>query len=98
MTKTMIVQYRTAEDRTDENAELVRAVYAQLADEHPTGVAYTALRLDDGVSYVHIVELDAEQNPIPDLDSFARFQAGIADRCVDGPTPSGATVVGSYRG
>jgi hypothetical protein len=98
MTKTMIVSYRTSPDRTDENAELIRRVFAQLADEQPAGVAYTALRLDDGVSFVHIVELTGEQNPIPGLESFQRFQDGIAERCVDGPSPSGASVVGSYSG
>jgi hypothetical protein len=98
MTKTMVVQYRTKPESAEENADLIRAVFAQLADERPPGLAYTALRLDDGVSYLHIVELDAEQNPIPDLRSFERFQDGIADRCADGPRPSGATVVGQYRG
>ena len=98
MSKTMIVQYRTKPDRADENAELIQAVFAQLADEAPPGVAYTALRLDDGVSYIHIVELDGETSPIPGLRSFAQFQDGIADRCADGPRPSGASVVGQYRG
>jgi hypothetical protein len=97
MTKTMIVQYRTRPERADENAALIKAVFAQLADEQPDGVAYTALRLDDGVSYLHIVELAGDQNPIPGLVSFAQFQEGIAERCADGPRPSGTTVIGSYR-
>jgi hypothetical protein len=30
------------------------------------------------------------------MGSFAAFQAGIDERCSDGPTPSEAGVVGSY--
>lgn len=97
MSKTLLVQYRTKPERAEENAELIRAVFAQLADEHPAGVAYTALRLADGVSFVHLVQLDGPDDPIPALSAFAEFQQGIGERCADGPHPSAATVVGSYR-
>ncbi len=38
----------------------------------------------------------AERNPLDRSPAFAAFQEGIAERCVEGPEPIRATVVGSY--
>ena len=96
MTVTRIVRYRTTPDAADVNAELIRAVFAELAAEDPGGMAYTAYRLDDGVSFVHVATFDGEANPLQQSSAFARFQAGINDRCVEGPSPSVAVAIGSY--
>ena len=41
--------------------------------------------------------LDGEENPLDTSPAFAEFQAGIKDRCAEGPVPAQATAVGSYR-
>jgi hypothetical protein len=97
MTVTKVIRYTTKPDRADENERLIRAVFAELAEHRPDGVRYTALRLDDGVSFVHVVQLDGDDNPLPALAAFREFQAGIDDRCASGPTASDAAEVGSYR-
>jgi hypothetical protein len=58
---------------------------------------YATLQLDDGVSFVHVAELDAETNPLNSSPAFADFQAKLGDRLADGPLPQDARVVGSYR-
>jgi hypothetical protein len=97
MTVTKVIRYTTKPERADENAQLIRAVFAELAERSPDGVRYTALRLDDGVSFVHVVELDGDDNPLPGLAAFREFQAGIEDRCASGPFAADATPVGAYR-
>jgi hypothetical protein len=93
---TKVIRYRAKPERADENAALIKAVFAELAERRPDGVRYAALRLDDGESFIHIVQVDREPNPLLDLAAFQAFQAEILDRVADGPHGSDATVVGSY--
>src|SRR5580658_9425156 len=97
MAVTKVIRYTTRPECAEENARLVGEVYAELADQRPPGLQYATLRLDDGVSFVHIAVLDGEVNPLSDSPAFAAFQAAIGDRLVTGPEPSDATVVGNYR-
>jgi hypothetical protein len=72
-------------------------VFAELAEREPDGVRYAAFRLDDGVSFVHVVELAEGENPLASIAAFGEFQAGIDERCAEGPAAADATVIGSYR-
>jgi hypothetical protein len=96
MATSLVVRYRTKPECADENARLIEDVFAELAETKPDGFAYQAFRLADGVSFIHVVTQSAEVNPLQSCAAFARFQAGIADRCEEGPTPTGATLVGGY--
>jgi len=97
MPVTRVVRYRTKPEHADENERLIRAVFAELADAAPEGLHYAAFRLDDGVSFVHLAVIDGDENPLTTSAAFAAFQAGIAERVVEGPAPADATAVGSYR-
>ena len=96
MDRSVVVRYQTRPEAADENARLVADVYAALAEAAPEGFRYTTYRLADGVSFVHVADYTDEGNPLATLPAFARFQQDIASRVVDGPTPSAATIVGSY--
>jgi hypothetical protein len=96
MSVTKVVRYTTRPESAAENERLVREVFAELAAERPAGIRYASYRLDDGVSFLHVAELDGEDNPLAKSPAFARSQAGIADRCAQGPAPSDATPIGSY--
>ncbi|MGI9008939.1 MAG: hypothetical protein ACR2FU_22570 [Streptosporangiaceae bacterium] len=98
MSVTKVVRYTTRPDSAEENARLIREVFAELASQQPDGLRYAAFRLDDGVSFVHVAELaDEQRNPLASSEAFAKFQAGVAGRCAQGPAASDATVVGSYQ-
>jgi hypothetical protein len=91
-----VIRYRTRPEAADENARLVEDVYASLAETKPDGLRYATYRLADGVTFVHIASLEGTENPLTTLPAFAEFQRQLADRCVEQPMPSAATVVGSY--
>lgn len=98
--RTIVVRYETKPDRADENQRLVEKVFTELAERQPDNFSYISLRLEDGVSFVHVVvETDGGSNPISltDIDAFAEFQRDIADRCAVQPVASGARIVGSHR-
>jgi dipeptidyl aminopeptidase/acylaminoacyl peptidase len=96
VSQTTVIRYRTRPDAGDENARLVAAVYAALAELEPRDFAYATYRLADGVTFVHVARLDAKENPLAKLPAFVEFQRELQDRCVEQPAPSPATVVGSY--
>jgi acyl dehydratase len=96
MSVTKVVRYRTKPEHADENARLIEGVFAELAEQEPDGLHYAAYRLDDGVSFVHVAVLDGEVNPLTSSPAFAKFQAGIGERCAEGPVPADASMVGSY--
>jgi len=96
VTTTKVVRYKTKPESADENERLVHRVFAELAEDGPSGLRYSVFRLDDGTSFVHVAVLDGDDNPLSTSVAFAEFQSGIKDRCTEGPTPSDATVIGNY--
>jgi hypothetical protein len=97
MTSTKVIRYKTHQESADENERLIRDVFTELAEQRPPGLRYAAFRLDDGVSFVHVATIDGEVNPLSSSAAFGKFQAGIQDRCVEGPAAADAAVVGSYQ-
>jgi hypothetical protein len=94
-----VVRYQTEPDRADENQALIEQVFAELNGAGPDGLRYTALRLADGVSFVHVASVETADgtNPLTTTPAFAEFLREIGDRCAVPPAALGATVVGSYR-
>ena len=95
--RTVMVRYRVKPDRVAENEQLVRAVYAELADTAPEGFHYATFREDDGVSFVHVANHETEHNPLTQSAAFARFQDGIRERCDQPPVVTELDPVGAYR-
>jgi hypothetical protein len=91
-----VVRYTTRAESAEENERLIKAVFAQLAEQQPKGLRYVAIRLDDGVSFVHLAVHENDHNPLTALPAFGEFASTINGRCTDGPTPVSGTVVGSY--
>ena len=50
-----MVSYKLKEDRVAENEQLAAAVYVALREARPAGLRYATFRLEDGVSFMHIV-------------------------------------------
>ena len=97
--KATVVRYQAKADRADENQQLIEAVFAELAEREPEGFTYKVFRLDDGVSFIHVViehDVDAPDS-LQDVPAFRAFVADIADRCDVVPAATGATIVGGYR-
>ena len=96
--KSIVVRYRTKPDRADENQKLIERVFEELDERAPDGFGYASFRLEDGVSFVHVV-VERSQGSISlnDVAAFREFVDGIEERCDEPPAAQGATIVGSYR-
>ena len=96
-TKRTIVRYTVKPGEEDLNADLVRAVYRELAELEPAGFRYATYRLEDGRTFVHMAELEGGgANPLPSVPAFREFQAGVRERCEWGPVAESAERVGRY--
>jgi hypothetical protein len=94
-----MVSYKLKPDQVAENERLAAGVYTALRQAHPAGLRYATFRLDDGVSFVHIVahgEADGT-NSLTSLPAFQAFAAGIKDRCVEPPKRVELAEIGSYE-
>ncbi len=95
--KRIMVRYRVKPDRVGENEELIRAVFTELESTAPDGVRYASFRQEDGLSFVHIVSIEADNNPLADLPAFKAFTADIKERCDEPPVAVALSEIGSYR-
>jgi hypothetical protein len=96
----VVVRYQARPERADENQKLIEKVFADLETRQPNGFTYKVFRLEDGVSFVHVVieHDDVEhKDSLQDVPAFQAFVADIGDRCAVPPLAMGATVVGGYR-
>ena len=93
-----MVRYKVRPDRADENEQLVKAVYEQLAQGRPEGLHYATFKLPDGVSFMHVVfESDQPGLILNEVAAFKAFVADIESRCEEPPVATELTLVGSYR-
>lgn len=99
MISSVVVSYRVRPEAVDEHVRLIEAVFEQLHGEQPDNIEYKVMRLDDGVSFVHVSTADTPDgsNPIPHLSAFQRFSQDAAARVATSPKPTPADIIGSYH-
>lgn len=62
---------------------MVEAVFDELAEREPEGFTYKVFRLEDGVSFIHVVmEHDVDDpDSLRAIPAFQAFTSNIAERC-----------------
>jgi hypothetical protein len=83
----VVVRYKVKRERVEEHEALIRRVFAELTEQRPAGVDYQAMKLEDGVSFVHLAHVTTAdgKNPLTELASFKAFTANIGERCEEKP-------------
>jgi hypothetical protein len=81
MQRVTLVRYTAKPDRAAENESLSRAVFAQLRNASPKGVAYALFRDGNGFVHVFLNLKEDESAPVTALPAFKAFEQGIAERC-----------------
>jgi hypothetical protein len=96
--KRTFVRYKTKPETAQENERLIEKVFQELREKSPEGVHYLVLKLGDG-TFVHFSATDTADgtSPIPRLETFRAYVAGIKERCIELPHQSDATIIGDYR-
>ena len=92
-----MVRYKCKADRADENAGYIKKVFEELESSTPDGMRYASFCLEDGVSFVHIASIEAEENPMMQVAAFKAFIENIKDRCEEPPVQTVLNEIGTYR-
>lgn len=94
-----IMSYQAKPERADENQQLIEAVFAELNEREPDGFTCKVFRLEDGMTFIHVVIEHGIDDPasLQDMPAFQAFVAGLADRCDTPPVATGTSIVGGYR-
>jgi hypothetical protein len=94
----VVVSYTVRPEAVAEHVRLIEAVFDQLRAEQPPNIEYKVMRLNDGVSFLHISTADTPDgsNPLPQLAAFQQFGKDLAARVATPPVPTQADIVGSY--
>jgi hypothetical protein len=71
--KATVVRYQAKPERADENQALVEKVFADLEARQPDGFTYKVFRLEDGVSFIHVV-IEHEVESPDSLQSIPAFR------------------------
>ena len=97
--KTTVVRYKLKSGRAEENIAYIKKVFEQLRRESPDGLRYCSFQLDDGLSFLHIAQVDdsLEANPLTAVSAFKDFVSNIAERCEEPPRPVSASLMGAYK-
>jgi len=93
-----MVSYKLKADRIEEHERLAAAVFEALLQSRPPGLGYAMLKLEDGVSFIHLVshaEPDGS-NALTALPAFKEFTAGVKERCETPPVRVALAEIGSY--
>jgi hypothetical protein len=98
MSVTRVIRYVTKPECAEENARLIGAVFADLGALKPEGLQYKSFRLEDGLTFVHLVTMTGEGNPLLASKAFQAFSSTVAGRCTEGPLVLEATTLGDYAG
>ena len=98
MNVTRVIRYTTKPECAEENARLIGAVFADLDTLQPAGLQYKSFRLEDGLTFVHLVTMTGPENPLLASEAFHDFSSTVAGRCTEGPLVLEATTLGDYSG
>ena len=62
-------------------------------------MTYSVYLLEDGVSFLHVVDEEGDGGKVQVSEAFQRFTASLVeDRCANTPELHQMTLVGSYSG
>ena len=95
----VMVRYTVKPERAAENERYIEEVFAELARSTPPDMQYSAFKLDDGVTFVHVYTHESPDggDALRALPAFQAFRAGLADRCAVAPVRTPLHAVGTYR-
>lgn len=94
----MLLRTRVKAEKAAEVEAAVRVLFAALDEARPHGVRYSSYRLQDGVTYVVVLQIEEGiDNPLPKVPEFLEFQENLRGWLAEPPAPEQLTVIGDYR-
>jgi len=94
----LTVRAKVKEEHVADAEAAVKRMFAAIEREGIEGIRYASIKLDDGVTYLALLELeDGVENPLLALPEARDFYDSLPGWYAEPPEVGPATVVGSYR-
>jgi quinol monooxygenase YgiN len=95
--KQVLINYIVKPERVDENATLIKQVFAQMREEQVKGVKYAAYKMGENV-FVHVAQFENEaaHQQFTSLESFKAFRKNMAERQIEKPVTNDIEEIGSF--
>jgi hypothetical protein len=99
MTMTVLtVRATLKEEHVDEAVAAVKRMFAAIEREGLEGIRYASIKLQDGVTFVALLEVeDGVENPLADLPEAQEFYASLPGWYAEPPEVGPGTVIGTHR-
>jgi quinol monooxygenase YgiN len=91
-----IVTYTVKPGREEENAELIRAIFEELARTKPSGFRYAVFQYPAERQFVHLYTDEGGATGVQDLPAFKAFVANAVDRHEQPATFMQPELIGDY--
>lgn len=92
----VIIRYKLRPEEVRENVRLLRVVFEELSAINPTNLTYEAYLLEDGVSFVHIVDSATDARAFGHLESYRAYRDTVAERCSEPPEMVSMESIGRF--
>jgi hypothetical protein len=93
----LMVRSTVKPECVDELEAALRKMFAAIEAAGPEGLRYASYRLPDGVTYLAELEIaDGTENPLPAIQEFREFQAGLKEWLAAPPAAERFEVRGAY--
>jgi hypothetical protein len=94
----LTVRAKVKEEHVADAEAAAKRMFAAIEREGLEGIRYASIKLDDGVTFLALLELeDGVENPLPALPEAQEFYASLPGWHAEPPEVGPGTVVGSYR-
>ena len=92
-----MVRAKIKPGKVAEVEKATKEMFDAIAAAAPRGVRYASCKLPDDETFVVLLQLDDEQNPLVAVPAFRDFQAALQSWVAGAPVVEQLTPVGSYR-
>jgi hypothetical protein len=93
----MMIRYKIKPDQLERQLDLHRAVYEELESVSPDGMREVTFQLEDGVSFIGLVEAGEIPPSIEKMEAFQRYREDLLNRCEEPPVRTMMQESGSFR-
>ena len=93
----VMVRWKVRADQVGRELAMLREVYDELAAAEIDGLRYATYRLEDGVSFLDVVDLPQGPGMLRQIAAFGRYRSGLEERCAEPPVVTQLEEVGAYR-
>lgn len=93
-----MVRFTTTPPKVADIETAIHSMISAVNNSQPTGVRYAAVKLDDGLTFVLLLELaEGVENPLPSIPEARAVQQQLPSWASEPTAPQPVTVLGSYR-